>query len=151
MVSHFKFIDQFVLRTLVLMGSQYTQLTGLIGAPIITLISLPVLGAYRLTILARHCYKRSPERSLYGSRGCSHRLRRCDEMLEQDDPLLTQDTQMKSCQINWNRGEACDARPGRCEPRNYPRKSGNLSFLNSIAEISIPLSNFSTPLEYKVP
>ena len=51
MIRHFGFIDQFVLRTLLLITSQYTQLLGLITAPILTLLTLPFLGLHRLMML----------------------------------------------------------------------------------------------------
>ena len=47
----FKFIDQFALRTLLLMDSQYTQILGLITAPLLTLLTLPFLGLHRLMML----------------------------------------------------------------------------------------------------
>ena len=51
MVSHFGFIDQFALRTLALITSQYTQILGLITALLLTLFSIPFLGLHRLILL----------------------------------------------------------------------------------------------------
>ena len=44
-------IDQFALRTLLLITSQYTQLLGLITALPLTLFSIPLLGLHRLVLL----------------------------------------------------------------------------------------------------